>query len=115
MVEAAIFSIASDLQTILGEAMTSAIAIFPHTSAAPKKGTLPHHLWPKSVRKDVVRIRVRVNTIRRLASLAAHHPEDITNDTSPHDAFCSEVDTPARIRTDLSPPLRDLASLGILY
>ena len=43
-VESAILSIANDLQTILGEAMELATAIFPHKPAAPKRGTLPHHL-----------------------------------------------------------------------
>jgi len=45
-VEAAILSIASDLKGILGEAMTSATAIFPQKPAAPKNGILPQHLWP---------------------------------------------------------------------
>ena len=51
--EAAIPSIASDLQIIMGEAMTTAMAIFPQTLAAPKKDTLTQHLWPKSVQRDV--------------------------------------------------------------
>ena len=113
--EAAILSIAFDLQTILGEAMTTAKAIFPHKPAAPKKGTLPKHLWPKSVRHDVDKIRRRVKTLRRLASLAARNPEDITSDTSPHNAMGSAVNTLVPLRTDFSPSPRDPASLGILH
>jgi len=82
-VEAAILSIASDLQTILGEAMPTATAISPQKQAAPKKNTLPQQLWSKSVRQDADKIRWRVKTLRRLASLAARHPEDISYDNSP--------------------------------
>jgi hypothetical protein len=56
-VEAAILSIGSDLQTIMGEAMPTATTFFTRKPAAPKKGTLPHHLWPKSARHDVNKIR----------------------------------------------------------
>ena len=114
-VEATILSIASDLETILGEAMTTATTKFPQKPVAPKKGTLPQHLWPKSVRRDVDKIRRWVKTHRRLASIAAHHLEDIISDISLHDALWSEVITPVLLRTDLSPPPRDLASLGILH
>ena len=40
-VEASILSIASDLKTILGEAMATATTIFPQKPVAPNKGTLP--------------------------------------------------------------------------
>ena len=113
-VEAVIFSISSDLHTILREAMTTAKAIFLQKSATPKKGTPPLHLWPKSVQQDVDKIRRRVKTLRRLAILVAHHPEDITYDTFLYDAMWSEVITPFPIRSELSPPPIDLASLGIL-
>jgi hypothetical protein len=42
--KSAIFSIANDLQAIMGEAMKTAIAIFPYKPIARRKGTLPHHL-----------------------------------------------------------------------
>ena len=87
-VEVAILSIASDLQTILEEAMRTATTIFPQKPAAPKKGTLPQHLWPKSVRRDVDNNRRRVNPPpRRLASLATRHSENATSDTFPHNAL----------------------------
>ena len=50
-----------------------------------------------------------------MASIEARHPEDITSDTSAHDVMWSEVNTLVPIRTDLSPPPIDLASLGILH
>ena len=66
--EAAILSVASNLQIILGEAMTTATTIFPQKPAAPKKGPLPQNLWLKLVRQDVDKIRQRVKTLRRLAT-----------------------------------------------
>jgi len=62
-VELAILSIASDLQSIMEVVMTTAKAILPQKSAAPKKGTLPKRLWLKSVRHDVDKIRRRVKTL----------------------------------------------------
>ena len=79
-----------------------------------EKGTLPHHLLPKSVRRDIDNIRRRVKTLRHLASLAARHLENITFDTSLLNAMWSQVNTPVPIRTDHSPPTKDLASLVIL-
>ncbi len=113
--EAAILSIASDLQTILGEATITAIAISPQKPAAPKIGALLQHRWPTDVRRDVDNTRRQVKTLRRLASLAARQPEDITSDTSPHNALWSEVNTHVPLRTYLSPLPRDLASLAILH
>ena len=95
--------------------MTTTTTIFPQKPADPKKGILPQHLCPKSVRQDVEKIRRRVKTLRRLASIAARHPEDITSDTSPNGALWSDFNTLVPIRTDLSPPPKDFASLGIIH
>ena len=85
--KAAIFSIASDLQTILGEAMSTVKAIFLQKPASPKKGTLPHHLWPKYVRKDVDKIRRRVKTLRSLARQHDNNVNDITISLDIADAY----------------------------
>ncbi len=97
------------------EAMATATYIFTKKPAAPKRGTLPHHLWPKSVRHDVSRIRQRVKTIRRLASLAMRNLEATISDTSSHIALWQEVNTSLPLRTNLSPPPRNLASLGLSH
>ncbi len=94
--------------------MTTATTILAQKPAASKRGTLPHHLWSKSVLNDVGKIRRRVKTLRRLASLAPRNPEGTITDTSSHIALWQEVNTPL-VRTDLSPPPRYLASLGILH
>ncbi len=53
-----ILELANILQEILGEAMDTATAMFPHKEAPPpSRGTLPRHLWPSSVRHDVAKIR----------------------------------------------------------
>ena len=95
--------------------MTTAKTIFPQNPVAPKKGTLPLHLWPQSVRQDVDRIRRWVKTLQRIASIAAHHPEDSCLIPPPHDALWSEVNTLVPLRTDLSSPPMDLTSLTILH
>jgi hypothetical protein len=42
--ESAVLSIATDLQTVLGEAMATTTAIFPQKPVAPIRGTLFQHL-----------------------------------------------------------------------
>ena len=95
--------------------MESAIAIFPQKPAAPTRGTLPHHLWPKSVRHDVANIRRRVKILRRLASLTARDPEGTVINTPSHTTLWQEVNTTLPLRTELSPPPKDIASLGLLH
>ncbi len=56
-----------------------------------------------------------MKTLQRLTSTVVRHTEDITSDTSPHDAMWSEVNTSVPIRIDLSLPPRDYASFGILH
>jgi hypothetical protein len=94
--------------------MESATAIFPQKQVAPKRGTLPHHLWPKSVRHDVKNTRRRLKTLQRLTSLATRIPEGNISTAFSHIALWQEVNTPLPLRTDLSPPPRDLASLGLM-
>jgi hypothetical protein len=95
--------------------MEMATAILAPKPAAPIRGTLPQHLWTRLVRHDVDKTHRRVKTLRRMASLPARNPEGAIPDTSPHIALWQELYTPVPLRTDLSPPSRDLASLGLLH
>jgi len=62
-----IVGFANNIKAILGEALTEATTMFPDKAAGyPGKGTLPRHLWPKSVRQYVSNIRRRAKAIRRL-------------------------------------------------
>ena len=66
-IASSIVGLANDIQAILGDALITATTMFPHKPpATPGKGTLPRHLWPKSVRHDVSNIRHRAKSIRRL-------------------------------------------------
>ena len=66
-IASAVVGLANDIQAILGDALTTATTMFPHKPPAkPGKGTIPRHLWPKSVRHDISHIRRRTKSIRRL-------------------------------------------------
>ena len=55
-----VLSLAADIQTILGDTMTLAMTMFPHKPTyLDKNQTLPYHLWPNSVKHDVLAIRRR--------------------------------------------------------
>ncbi len=95
--------------------MKTVPATFLQKPAAPIRGTLPQHIWLKSVRHDVDKIRRRVKTLRRMTNLATRSPEGTIPDTSPHIPLWQEVNTPVPLCTDLSPTPRDLASLGLLH
>jgi len=80
-------------------------------------GTLPRHLWPKSIRHDVPNIRRRAKTIRRLVKYETQTPAGAQDEPPPEDPslrLLSSVDTPLSLRTVLSPHLKDLDSLGVL-
>jgi hypothetical protein len=87
----------------------------PSKTGRSKEGTLPHHLWPKSVHHDIDNIRRRLKILIRLASLTARDPEGVISDTSSHLTLWQEVLTPLPLCTDLSPPPRDHASLDLLH
>jgi hypothetical protein len=113
-----IIELANTLQDILGEAMDTASAMFPHKkSPSPTRGTLPRHLWPNSVRHDVTEIRRRAKAIRRLLRLEATPARNIPTDPPHIDAYTALwncVHKPILLRTTLSPPPRSLNTLGIL-
>jgi hypothetical protein len=96
--KAHILELASTLQDILGGAMDTASAMFPHKAAPPPaKGTLPRHLWPKSVRHDVAEIRRRAKTVRRLVRIVASSPttpEDSMPSPTAHSALWTRVSAP---------------------
>ena len=76
---ASILRLAKDLQAILGEAMDTTTAIFPHRiSSAPARSTLPHHLWLKSARYDISNIRHRAKAIRLEVRPVADSLYDVT-------------------------------------
>ena len=61
-----ILSFATDLQSILGDAMDMATTMFPLKATTPCKGqTLLHHLWSNSVLHDIYAIRNRTKALRR--------------------------------------------------
>jgi hypothetical protein len=103
-----ILELANTLQDILGGAMDTATAMFPHKAAPPpSKGTLPRHLWPNSVRHDVAKIRRRAKAIRRLIRIETHTPMSTSAETSlpaTHPALWSCVTNALQLRTTLSPP-----------
>ena len=50
--------LANGIQANLGDALTTATTMFPHKPPAkPGMGTIPRHIWPKSVKHDVSNIR----------------------------------------------------------
>ncbi len=70
-----ILELANTLQDILGEALDTTKAMFPHKAAPPpSRGTLPRHLWPNTVRHDVAQIRRRAKAVRRLVRIEANPP-----------------------------------------
>jgi hypothetical protein len=73
-VQAALLSLANDLQTILGDAMDMITAMSPHESSALKRGTFSQHLWRKMARHDILNIRRRTKTLQSLVNLAARSP-----------------------------------------
>jgi hypothetical protein len=78
-----ILELANTLQDILGEAMDTATAMFPHKAAPPpSRGTLPRHLWPNSVRHDVAEIRHRAKAVRRLVRIEAKTPKTTSDEPS---------------------------------
>jgi len=87
--------------------MPTSTTIFPQKPTARNTGILPHHLLPKSVRRDF-------DTLQRLAGISSRHPGEVKFATSTHDTLWREVRAPISLRTEISPPPRDLSSLGIL-
>jgi len=102
-----ILDLAHTLQAILGEAMDTAITMFPHKEApALSRRTLPRDLWPNSVRHDVSNIRRRAKAIRRLIRLEANPPTDTQDDSShpdTHLSLWSIVSMSLQLRTVLPP------------
>ncbi len=98
--------------------MTTTTTMFPHKPPAkPGKGTLPRDLWPKSVRNDVSNIRHRAKVIRRLINHETKArrctpPEELSRD--PSLPLWSSVNKPLSLRTVLSPPPKNVDSLGVL-
>jgi len=113
-----IIGLANDIHVILGDALTTATTMFPHKlPAKPGKGTLPQHLWPKSARHDVSNIRHRAKAIRRLINHETKArrctpPEELSRD--PSLPLSSSVNKPLSLRTVLSPPPKNVDSLGVL-
>ena len=118
-VASSIVGIANDIQANLGDALTTATTMFPHNPPAkPGKGTLPRHLWPKSVRYDVSNIRRRAQAICRLINHETKAqrctpPEELLSD--PSLPLWSSVNKSLSLRTVLSPPPKDMDSLGVLF
>ena len=67
--------------------MYTTMAMFPHKpTPVPTRNTLPHHLWPKTVRQDFSNIQRRARIAHRLITLetgllAASHKEPTHRDT----------------------------------
>ncbi len=112
-----ILGLANDIQAILGDALTEATTMFPHkTPATPSKGTLPRHRGLKSVRHDVSNIRRRAKVIRRLIKHETKPPAGAQEEPSLEDPslpLWHRVDTPLSLRTVLSPPPKNLDTLGV--
>ena len=91
--------------------------MFPQkTHATPSKGTLPRHLWLKSVRHDVSNIRRRAKAIRRLIKHETKPPagsEDEPPTEDPSLPLWSSVATPLSLRTVLGPPPKNLDTSGV--
>ena len=113
-----ILELANTLQDILGEALDTAKAMFPHKAAPPPtRGTLPRHLWPNSVRHDVAEIRRRAKAVRRLIRKVTNPPTTTTEEQFPSHSHLEPwgvASTPLQLRTTLSPLPRGLSSLGVL-
>ena len=113
-----IIELANTLQDILGEAMDTASAMFPHKKTPPpSRGALPRHLWPNSVRHDITEIRRRAKAIRKLLRLEANSARTTHTDQTPIDAnpaLWNCVHKPVLLRTTLSPLPRSLNTLGLL-
>jgi hypothetical protein len=74
-----VLSLTTVIQTILGDAIVLATIMFPHKSTLPGKAkTPPHHMWPKSVKHDVLAIRLRTKALRRLTIALALTPSTET-------------------------------------
>ena len=117
-VEAAMLGLVNDIQAILGEALAAATTMFTHrTPATHSIGTLPRHLWPKSVRPDVSNIRRRDKAIRRLIKHVATKQEYSQVEPPREDPslpLWASVTTPLSLRTALSPPPKNLDALEVL-
>jgi hypothetical protein len=92
----------------LGEALTEATNMSPLKTPTPSsKGTLPRHLWPKSVRHNISCIRRRNKALHRLLKHETH-PPDLPQGEPPiadyYTTLWASVGTPLSIRTALSPP-----------
>jgi hypothetical protein len=115
---ATIAGLSDDFQAILDDALATATVMFPHKPPAkPGKGTLPWHLWPKTVRHDVSHIRRRAKANRRFITCETKAqrctpPEALTRDSSL--PLWSSVSKPISLRTVLNPPPKDANSLGVL-
>jgi len=88
-ISSSIVGLAKDIQAILGDALAEATTTFPHKPPATLgQGTLPRHLWPKSVRHDVSNIRRRAKAVRRRIKHETKTPactqhESLTTDPCP--------------------------------
>ena len=107
-VASSIVGLANNIQGILGDALAEATTMFPHKPPATlDKGTLPRHLWTKSVRYDVSNIRRRAKAVRRLIkhetkTAESTQDESLTTDISL--PLWSSVNTLLSLRTILNPP-----------
>jgi len=116
-----ILGLAYDIQAILGEALAEATIMFPlKTPTAPSKGTLPRHLWPRTFRQDISNLRRRAKAIRRLIKHEAYPPGGFQGEFPPRPpsdssiTLWASVATPLSLRTAISPPPRNLDTLGVL-
>ena len=97
--------------------MLEALTMCPHKPPATlSRGTLPRHLWPKSVRHNISNIWRQAKSIRRFMkhktrTRAKAHEEPPPKD--PSVSLWSSVNTPLSLRTVLSPPPKDLDTLGL--
>ncbi len=113
-----ILGLANGIQAIIGDALAEATSMFHlKTHASPGKGTLPRHLWPKTVRQDVSTIRRRAKVIRCLNKHETKQPADAQDEPPPPDPslpLWSIVATPLILRTFLSPLPKNMDALGVL-
>jgi hypothetical protein len=109
-VASSIVGLANDIQAILGDALATAADMFPHKPPAkPNRGTIPRHLWPKSVTYDVSNIPRRNKSIRRLLDQekkAQIYSSYLELPSDPYPSLWSSVNKPVFPRTVLNPPLK---------
>ena len=112
-IASSIIGLANDIQAILGDALAEATTTFPHKPhAILGKGTLPPHLWPKSVRHDDWNIRRRAKAVRRLIKHETNntgmHSRRVAHSGSLSATLASSVNTPLSLRTiSLTRPSRN--------